>query len=166
MNIEDISFSTSSDSALDRSKPLTYTKRSDEAFIRDRQFLIPATAELVQLNKKWQRQITEEKEQKRNACMNEDSNGDFAMQSIADADQSVTMVEAATLSSFGDDEVSSDSVYSQCVRAISLSTGPTRQQIAREFTLNKNQTAAFMIITGHLDGVDGLNKESRKCIFP
>ena len=49
------------------------------------------------------------------------------MQSIADADQSVTMVEAATLSSFGDDEFSSDSVYTQCVKAISLSTGPTRQ---------------------------------------
>ena len=132
--------------------------------ICDRQFLIPATAELVQLNKKWPRQITEEKEQKRNACINEEDNGDFALQSIADADQSVTMAEAATLLNY-DDEVSSDSVYSQSVKAISLSAGPTRQQIARQFTLNKNQTAAFMIITGHLDGVDGLNKESRKWIF-
>lgn len=130
--------------------------------ICDRQFLIPATAELVQLNKKWQRQITEEKEQKRNACINEDDNGNFAVQSIADADQSVTMVQTATLLNYGDDEVSSDYVYSQSVKAISLSAGPTRQQIARLFTLNKNQTAAFMIITGHLDGVDGLNKESRK----
>ena len=147
---------------LDRSKPLTYTKRSNEEFVRDRQFLIPATAELVQLNKKWQRQITEEKEQKRNACINEDDNGDFAVQSVADADQSVTMVQAATLLNYGDDEVSSDSVYSQSVKAISLSGGPTRQQIAREFTLNKHQTAAFMIITGHLDGVDRLNKESKK----
>ena len=165
MNIEDILFSTSSDSVLDRSKPLTYTERSNEKFICDRQFLIPATAELIQLNKKWQRQITEAKEQKRNACINEEDNGDNAVQSIADADQSVTMVEAATLFNFGDDEVSSDSVYTQSVKAISLSAGPTRQQIAREFTLNKNQTAAFMIITGHLDGVGGLNKESRKCIF-
>ena len=149
------------DSVLDRSKPLTYTKRSNEEFIRDRQFLVPATAELVQLNKKWQRQITEEKEQKRNACINEEDNGDFALQSIADADQSVTMAEAATLLNY-DDEVSSDSVYTHSVKAISLSAGPTRQQIARQFTLNKNQTAAFMIITAHLDGVDGLNKESRK----
>ena len=147
---------------LNRSKPLTYTKRSNEEFICDRQFLIPATAELIQLNKKWQCQITEEKEQKRNACINEDDNGDFALQSIADADQSVTMVEAATLFNFGDDDVSFDSVYTQSVKAISLSTGPTRQQIAREFTLNKKQTAAFMIITGHLDGADGLNKESKK----
>ena len=129
--------------------------------ICDRQFLIPATAELIQLNKKWQCQITEEKEQKRNACMNEGDNGDFALQSVADADQSVTMAEAATLLNY-DDEVSSYSVYTQSVKAISLSPGPTRQQIARQFTLNKNQTAAFMIITGHLDGVDGLNKESRK----
>jgi hypothetical protein len=128
----------------------------------DRQFLIPATAELIQLNKKWQRQITEEKEQKRNACINENDNGDFALQRIADADQSVTVVESATLLNFRDDDVSSDSVYTQSVKAISLSAGPTRQQIARQFTLNKNQTAAFMIITGHLDGVDGLNKKSRK----
>jgi hypothetical protein len=162
MNIEDILFSTSSDSVLDRSKPWTYTKRSNERIICDRQFLIPATAELIQLNKKWQRQITEEKEQKRNACINEDDNGDYAMQSVADADQSMTMVEAATLLNFGDDEVSFDSVYTHSVKAISLSAGPTRQQIAREFTLNKNQTAAFMIITGHLDGVDGFDKESRK----
>ena len=94
--------------------------------------------------------------------MNEEDNGDFAVQSIADVDQSVMMVEAGSLLNYGDDEVSSDSVYSQSVKAISLSAGPTRQQIARQFTLNKNQTAAFMIITGHLDGVDGLNKESRK----
>ena len=87
------------------------------------------------------------------------------MQSITDADQSVTMIEAATLFNFGDDEVSSDSIYTQSVKAISLSAGPTRQQIAREFTLNKNQTAAFMIITGHLDGVDGLNKASMKCML-
>ena len=155
-------FSIFLDSVPDRSKSLTYSKRSHKKIICDRQFLIPATAELIQLNKKWQRQITEEKEKKRNACINEDDNGDFALQSIADVDQSVTMVEAATLFSFGDDDVSSDSVYTQSVKAISLSTGPTRQQIAREFTLNKNQTAAFMIITGHLDGVDGLNKEGRK----
>ena len=147
---------------LDRSKPLTYNKRSNEEFVRDRQFLIPATAELVQLNKKCQRQITEEKEQKRNACINEDDNGDFAVQSIADVDQSVMMVEAGSLLNYGDGKVSSDSVYTQSVKAISLSAGPTRQQIARQFTLNKNQTAAFMIITGHLDGVDGFNKEGRR----
>ena len=161
MNTEDILFSTPSDSVLDRSKPLTYTKRSNEEFIRNRKFLIPATDELVQLNKKWQRQITEEEEQKRNACMNEEDNGDFAVQSIADGDQSVTMAEAATLLNY-DDDVSSDSVYTHSVKVISLSVGPTRQQIARQFTLNKNQTAAFMIITGHLDGVDGLNEESKK----
>ena len=162
MTREDILFSTSSDSVLDRSKPLTYTKRSNEEFARDRQFLISATAELIQLNKKWQRQITDEKEQKRNSCINEGDNGDFAVQNIADADQSVTVVESAALLNYGDDEVSSDSVYSQSVKAISLSTGPTRQQIARQFTLNKNETAAFMIITGHLDGADGLNKESKE----
>ena len=161
MNTDDILFYTPSDSVLDRSKPLTYTKRFNEEFICDREFLIPATPELVQLNKKWQRQMTEEKEQKRNACISEGDNGDFVLQSVANADQSVTMAEAATLLNY-DDEVSSNSVHTQSVKAISLSAGPTRQQIARQFTLNKNQTAAFMIITDHLDGADGLDKESRK----
>ena len=138
LNKEGVLFSTFLDSVLDRSKPLTYTKRSNEEFISDRQFLIPATAELVQMNKKLQRQITEEKEQKRNACINEDDNGDFALQRIGDADQSVTVVESATLLNFDDDEVSSDSVYSQSVKAISLSAGPTRQQIARQFTQQKS----------------------------
>lgn len=72
MNTEDILFSASSDSMLDRSKSVMYTKRSNEESISDRQFLILATAELVQLNRKWQRQITEGKEQKRNACINQD----------------------------------------------------------------------------------------------
>ena len=118
----------------------------------------------LQLNKKWQRQITEEKEQKRNACINEDENDGMTMQSASDTDQSVTMVEAATLLN-NDDEVSCDSIYTHCVKAISLSSGPTRQQIARTLTLNKNQTAAFMIITGHLDGVDGIQKESMNIFF-
>lgn len=34
----------------------------------------------------------------------------------------------------------------------------TREYIAEQFTLNKNQKAAFMIITGHLDGLDRLNE--------
>ena len=33
----------------------------------------------------------------------------------------------------------------------------TRENIAQQFTLNKNQKAAFMIITGHLDQLDKLN---------
>jgi hypothetical protein len=31
-------------------------------------------------------------------------------------------------------------------------TFPTQKSIADEFTLNREQRAAFMIITGHLDG--------------
>lgn len=85
------------------------------------------------------------------------------MQSASETDQSVTMVEASML--LNDDDVSCDSIYTQSVKAISLSSGPTRQQIARTFTLNRNQTAAFMIITGHLDGIDGIQKESRNMSF-
>jgi len=34
----------------------------------------------------------------------------------------------------------------------------TREYIVEQYTLNKNQKAAFMIITGHLDGLDRLNE--------
>ncbi|CAF4087034.1 unnamed protein product [Rotaria magnacalcarata] len=36
------------------------------------------------------------------------------------------------------------------------------EHIAQQFTLNKNQNAAFMIITGHLDGLDKLNKDEKR----
>ena len=51
--------------------------------------------------------------------------------------------------------------YSQSIVPVTKITIPnetTRECIAQQFTLNKNQTAAFMIITGHLDGLDKLNE--------
>ncbi|CAF1367968.1 unnamed protein product, partial [Didymodactylos carnosus] len=105
-------------SVLDRSKLLKYTKRFNDELICDRQFLIQVTTELIQLNKKWQRQIAEEKEQKRNACINEEGNDAFAVQSAADADQSVTMVEPAILLNYDDDAVSCDSICTQSVKAM------------------------------------------------
>ena len=44
------------------------------------------------------------------------------------------------------------------VTTISINTGPTRDDVVRKFTLNRNQKAAFMIITGHLDGLDSMDK--------
>ncbi len=48
-----------------------------------------------------------------------------------------------------------------CVLSVTKVAVPvenTREYIADQFTLNKNQRAAFMIITGHLDGLDRLNE--------
>jgi len=44
------------------------------------------------------------------------------------------------------------------VTKITVTNEITRDNIAQRFILNKNQKAAFMIITGHLDGLDKLNE--------
>ncbi|CAF5028883.1 unnamed protein product [Rotaria magnacalcarata] len=48
------------------------------------------------------------------------------------------------------------------VSRITLLNEKTRDHIAQQFTLNKNQNAAFMIITGHLDGLDILNEDEKR----
>ena len=43
--------------------------------------------------------------------------------------------------------------YGSILPVVSVTTNfPTQKSIADEFTLNKEQRAAFMIITSHLDG--------------
>ena len=43
--------------------------------------------------------------------------------------------------------------YGPILPVMSMATSfPTQKSIADEFTLNREQRAAFMIITGHLDG--------------
>lgn len=47
-----------------------------------------------------------------------------------------------------------------CITPVAKITVPSetnRKDIAQRYTLNKNQKAAFMIITGHLDGEDKIN---------
>lgn len=49
-----------------------------------------------------------------------------------------------------------DSISS--VAKVTVPVEYTREYIAEQFTLNKNQKVVFMIITGHLDGLDRLNE--------
>lgn len=54
-----------------------------------------------------------------------------------------------------------EAVDFDCVLSVTKVTVPveyTREYIADQFTLNKNQRVAYMIITGHLDGLDRLNE--------
>ena len=141
-----------------------YIKRSNEQVLFNHEFLVPATSELVQLNKRWQWQIMEEKERKRNAGNNEQDGNSWLDGDLLNRDQVVKATEASTLFLNDNDDVSSDSIYTHCVKEMSLSSGPTRQHTAQQFTLNKNQIAAFMIITGHLDGVNRMNKDGRRSI--
>ena len=50
-----------------------------------------------------------------------------------------------------------DSGYIVPVTKITVPNEITRENIVQQFTLNKNQKAAFMIIVSHLDGLDQLN---------
>lgn len=120
--------------------------------------LVPATTELILLNNRWQRAIREEKEQKRNAFMMVGMGNEYVEQNDTIENQFGEGVDNALSSiCLNDKEV----LNFNCVLSVTKVTVPienTREYIADQFTLNKNQKAAFMIITGHLDGLDRQNE--------
>jgi hypothetical protein len=149
------------DSNSERTKRLMYIRSSNERISHDHEYLIPVTNDLLQLNKKWQRKIKEEKERRRNTCINEEDGSGLTEQNGAEEDQLVSAVGTSTLLDNDDYGTSSNFISIQPVATVSVPSGPSREQIAEQFTLNKNQKAAFMIITGHLDGLDELNAAGR-----
>ena len=124
----------------------------------DQKHLVPATTELILLNNRWQRSIREEKEQKRNAFMMVGIGNEYVEQNDTIENQLGEGVDNALSSiRLNDKEV----LNFDCVLSVTKVIVPvesTREYIADQFTLNKNQRAAFMIITGHLDGLDRLNE--------
>lgn len=108
------------------------------------------------MNNKWQRILKDEKDRRRNACLVERMKNDFTEKDDSDK---VVLDEAlqdlwATCDGF---DTLIDSSCITPVTKIPTPEGTTRELTAQQFTLNKNQKAAFMIITGHLDGVDKAN---------
>ena len=64
----------------------------------------------------------------------------------------VVTVTVRTLNDDNDDKNNLES-YHSISPVVSIATNlPTQKSIADEFTLNREQRAAFMIITSHLDG--------------
>ena len=127
------------------------------SFNSDHKHLVPATPELVQLNSKWQRMIKSEKDRRRNASLMEPTNDIFSDNSDADKIVPDGTVEDNVWSVFDSYDPLLDS---RCILPVTKIAAPneiTRENIVQQFTLNKNQRAAFMIITGHLDGADKLN---------
>jgi len=53
-----------------------------------------------------------------------------------------------------------NSMYTLPVTKTTIPSETSRNDIAQRFTLNKNQKAAFMIVTGHLDGMNTTNEGS------
>jgi hypothetical protein len=82
----------------------------------------------------------------------------FIEQNDTDVNELVGAIEENVPSNF---DSNNGSLNFRCIVPVSRIIVPnetTREHIAQQFTLNKNQKAAFMIITGHLDGLDKLNE--------
>lgn len=115
------------------------------------QQLVPfvfSTPKLVRLNKKWQEQLKTEKERvRRNLITGKYDKGDDALDYDAVEDAIVTVVNSNNYSKNNVENCGS------ILPVISITRNfPTQKSIADEFTLNREQRAAFMIVASHLDG--------------
>ena len=115
------------------------------------QQLIPfvsATQNLVLLSKKWQEQLKTERERVRRTLItgNYDT-ADDTLDLHAVQDAIVTVMDPT-----GNNNNNLEN-YGSILPVVSVTTNfPTQKSIADEFTLNREQLVAFMIITSHLDG--------------
>lgn len=123
----------------------------DEFIDNTNQQLMPfvsATPKLIQLNRKWQEQLKIEKERIRRGLITGNCNRIDDTLDLNDAQNAViTVVNSSNYST---------SNFENCgsiLPIVSITTSvATQKTIADEFTLNREQRAAFMIITSHLDG--------------
>jgi hypothetical protein len=145
------------DSRIGSTNRFIYSSRLDKPLTSDHKHLVPATTELIQLNNKWQRIIKDEKDRRRNACMVERIEDDSTEKNDKDKNELDGAVENNLWAIFDSYDKPLDSRSIVPVTKITVPNETTRENIAQQFTLNKNQRAAFMIITGHLDGLDKLN---------
>lgn len=134
---------------------------SDKHTNHGRKYLVPATVELILSNNQWQRRIREEKEQKRKAFMMIGMENEYAEQTDKIENQVDMDVDNVLSSVRPNDEESLNFKHILSVAKVTVPVEYTKEHIAEKFTLNQNQKAAYMIITGHLDGLDKLNEGIR-----
>ena len=118
---------------------------------------ISSTPNLVRLNTKWQEQLKIEKERiRRNLRTGNYDNADGTSDDDAVKDAVVTLINPNNYNS---------KIFENCgsiLPVVSITTSyPTQKSTADEYTLNREQRAAFMIITNHLDD----NSRSRTGMF-
>ena len=115
------------------------------------QQLIPfvsATQNLVLLSKKWQEQLKTERERVRRTLIT--GNYDTADDTLDSHTVQVAIVTVMDPTGNNNNNLEN---YGSILPVVSVTTNfPTQKSIADEFTLNREQLAAFMIITSHLDG--------------
>ncbi|CAF4880158.1 unnamed protein product [Rotaria sp. Silwood2] len=109
---------------------------------------VSATTNLVRLNTKWQEQLKAEKERVRRSLITgnyDEEDNTINLQAAKDA-----IVTVLNPNSYNQNNFDS---YGSILPVVSIATNfPNQTSIADEFTLNREQRAAFMIITSHLDG--------------
>lgn len=130
----------------------------DEHANHHQQHLVPATVELILLNNRWQRRIRDEKEQKRKAFMMVGMENEYIEQNDAIENQPDGNMDNGLPSVLLNDGESLDFESILSVAKVTVPVENTPEHIVEQFTLNKNQKAVFMIITGDLDGLDRLNE--------
>ncbi|CAF1337157.1 unnamed protein product [Adineta steineri] len=141
---------------------LMHSLISDNYLNFEHKHLVPATSDLIQLNDRWQRKIKEDKERIRNASICEPLEDDFIEKHDTVENELAETVEHSSPSNFNSDNGLLSSRSIMPVIKITVPNEITRENIVTQFTLNKNQKAAFMIITGHLDGLDKLNEGDKQ----
>ncbi|CAF4972958.1 unnamed protein product [Rotaria sp. Silwood1] len=128
-----------------------YQSSSDISIDRTNRQLIPflcATPHLVQLNTKWQEQLKIEKERVRRSLITGNCDkDDDTLDLFAARDAVVTVMNPNNYSTNNFEN------YSSILPVLKvINNFPTQTSIINEFTLNREQRAAFMIMTSHLDG--------------
>ena len=100
------------------------------------------------MNTKWQEQLKAEKERVRKGLITGNYNQeDGGLDLYAAKDAVVTVIDPNNCNTNNLEN------YGSILPVVSVTTNvPTQKSIADECTLNKEQRAAFMIITSHLDG--------------
>ncbi|CAF1382354.1 unnamed protein product [Rotaria sordida] len=125
---------------------------SNEFIDHTGQQLVPfvfATPNLVHLNTKWQEQLKMEKERiRRNLITGNYDKTDGVLDLYAAKDAIITVVNPNNYNTNNFEN------YAPILPVASVITTsyPTQKSVADELTLNREQRAAFMIITSHLDG--------------
>jgi hypothetical protein len=118
---------------------------------------VSATSNLIRLNTKWQEQLKTEKEKIRRILITgNDGHADDTLDHDA--------VKYAVVTSINSNNYTSNTLenYGSILPVVAVTTGyPTQKSIIDEYTLNREQRAAFMIITSHLEG----DKRCRTGIF-
>ncbi|CAF3851983.1 unnamed protein product [Rotaria sp. Silwood1] len=128
-----------------------YQSSSDTSIGRANRQLIPflcATPHLVQLNTKWSEQLKIEKERVRRSLITRNyDKDDDTLDLFAARDAVVTVMNPNNYSTNNFEN------YGSILSVLKvINNFPTQTNIINEFTLNREQRAAVMIITSHLDG--------------